>query len=215
MSDTAAEPSSTRPGIATLAGRDADLSRVVEAYGPPPAWLREPGASSLVLFVLEQQISLDAARAHHQRLLAASGGAFDPDRVLALDDEAMLAAGISRQKRRYVRGIAEAMLDGSLDLDAVAAADDDEARRLLTALLGVGAWTADCYLLFCLDRPDVWPIGDIALQQAAAEVLERDTRLTAAELAAAGEVWRPYRSDAARILWHHYLNTRGRGAGPA
>lgn len=199
-----------RPGVAALVEGYPALAAVVDEHGAPPAWEREPGFGVLVLFILEQQISLDAARAHFDRLAEACGGAVAPERVVALDDETMLAAGVSRQKRRYLRVLSEMLLDGRLDLDAVATATDAEARRMLTSVTGIGAWTADCYLMFCLRRPDVWPVGDIALQQAAAEVLDRPTRLTQAELAEVGERWRPHRSEAARILWHQYLTTRGR-----
>lgn len=203
-----------RPAVAALAASDEHLARVVATHGQPPTWSRPAELATLVLFILEQQISLDAARAHFRRLTEACGGVLGPDALLALDDDAMLAAGVSRQKRRYVRALAAAVADGEVDLAALHERDDAEVRRTLTSVTGIGAWTADCYLLFCLDRPDVWPVGDIALQRGAAEVLGRGERLTPSELAAVGDRWRPHRSEAARLLWHHYLVTRGRGAGP-
>ncbi len=199
-----------RPGIAALVERDPDLARVVAELGPPPVWERAPGLAALVLFVLEQQVSLMAARAHFDRLVAACGGELTPTGLLSLDDATLLTAGVSRQKRRYLRALAGDVADGRLDLDGLADADDAEVRRALMSVTGIGAWTADCYLLFCLRRPDVWPVGDIALQQAAADVLGRPARLSARELAEVGERWRPHRSEAARILWHHYLTTRNR-----
>jgi DNA-3-methyladenine glycosylase II len=205
---------SLRPGVAALVAADPALARVVAEHGEPPRWQRPAGLPTVVLLVLEQQISLDAARAHFDRLVAACGGALAPDRLLDLDDDTLLAAGVSRQKRRYLRDLATRVVDGRLDLDGLADRDDDGVRRSLTAVLGIGAWTADCYLLAALGRPDVWPVGDVALQQGAAEVLDLPDRPDAAALSALGERWRPHRSEAARLLWHAYLRRRGRAVSP-
>ena len=120
------------------------------------------------------------------------------------------ADGVSRQKDRYLRALATAVDTGALDLDALAALPDDDVTRQVTALPGIGRWTAEAYLLACLDRPDVWPVGDRALQVAVAERLALDQVPTQRELEQIGERWRPHRSTAARLLWHGYLTRRGR-----
>lgn len=196
--------------VAALVARDADLARVVEAHGPPPAWRRPPGFATLTLQVLEQQVSLGAAAAHFARLEDATGGRVTPAAVLALDDDTMFAAGVSRQKRRYVRALARAVQDGDLDLERLAERGDDDVRAVLTRLPGIGPWTADCHLLFALGRPDVFPTGDRALQVAAGEVLGHAPVPTPRELAVIAARWAPRRSAAARILWHDYLTRRGR-----
>jgi DNA-3-methyladenine glycosylase II len=125
-------------------------------------------------------------------------------------DDELRADGFSRQKTRYVRLLAEDTLTGELDLDGLAGLPDDDARDRLLALTGIGPWTADVYLLSCLRRPDVWPVGDRALQVGTAELLALDDVPSSAELAAVGERWKPLRSAAARIVWHSYLTARGR-----
>ena len=196
-----------------LTAADPDLARVVAQHGVPQLWLRPTGFPSLVLFVLEQQVSLASAAAAYRRVLARIG-TMAPGPLLATTPGQLREDGVSRQKDRYLRALAEAVQGGSLDLDGLAIAGDDEVRTALMALPGVGAWTADVYLLACLGRPDLWPVGDRALQVAAAEALGLDAVPTPDELAAIGERWRPHRSTAARLLWHGYLARRGRTETP-
>lgn len=199
--------------VDVLAARDADLARVVKAYGPPPLWARPPGFATLVYIILEQQVSLASARAAFERLRAASGGAPTPERFLRFGDAELLAIGFSRQKAGYVRRLSSDLIEGGVDLDAIGAMDDAHAHAALVRLHGVGPWTADIYLLEALLRPDTWPAGDLALATAAQEVKGLATRLTPGELAGLGEAWRPWRAVAARICWHDYLCRRGRSAG--
>ena len=196
--------------VAAVTARDPVLAAAVARWGVPPRWSREPGFGTLVHLVLEQQLSLDAARAHLEALRRACGGALTPAGVLDLDDATLRAAGVSRQKTRYLRDLAERISTGRLDLAGLATLPDDDARAELTAVLGIGAWTADCYLLFALDRPDVLPAGDLALQEAVRDLDGAAARPSPAELTARAEPWRPHRSAAARVLWHHYLSVRGR-----
>jgi DNA-3-methyladenine glycosylase II len=198
-----------RRTVKALCASDPALASIVERFGAPPLWRREPGFATLVLLILEQQVSLASARAAFDRLTAEIG-AVEPGRLLALDDTTLRQVGFSRQKTRYARALAAALLDGSLDLDALATLGDDAARGALVALPGIGPWTADVYLLACLGRPDLWPVGDIALQTATQRALGLPARPTAAELEAIGERWRPHRSTAAQLLWHLYLGERGR-----
>ena len=192
---------------AALAEADRDLGRVVEAFGLPVLRHRKPGFPTLLLLILEQQVSLASARATYQRLEAQLGGVPDPDGFLALDDDALRRIGLSRQKARYGRALARAIADGALRLDRLARLDDDEARVRLTAITGIGAWTADVYLMTALRRPDIWPVGDLALAVAAERGKRLSTRPDPAALVEMGEAWRPWRAVAARLLWHYYLST--------
>src|SRR5690606_9444895 len=167
-----------------------------------------PSFATLVLLILEQQVSLTSAAAAFRRL--AASGPVEPARVSTLDDAALAAAGFSRQKMRYVRALAAAVASGELTLEALVDLPDAEARTALLRHPGIGPWTADVFLLSSLGRPDIWPVGDRALQVGAAEVLGLSTVPSPAELETLGERWRPRRSTASLILWHAYLAARGR-----
>ena len=192
-----------------LCATDDSLAGVVAEHGTPELWLRPPGFASLVLLILEQQVSLASAAAAYGKVLDRIG-TMAPAALSATTPEQLRADGVSRQKDRYLRALADAVVTGDLDLDLLPGLGDDEVRAALTALPGVGRWTADVYLLACLGRPDLWPTGDRALQVATAETLGLDTVPTPTELEALGERWRPHRSTAARLLWHGYLARRGR-----
>jgi len=196
---------SYRKGLAELAGRDADLGRVLYELGPPPMWDREPGFPTLVHIILEQQVSLASARSCFDKLLTAVGE-LTPESLLELDDDTLKRVGFSRQKTEYVRILADALDDGELDLDDLADLPDEEIRERLMHLKGIGRWTADIYLLMALGRPDVWPVGDLALVSAATRIKKLDARPSPEEFEKLGDAWRPWRSVAARLLWHHYLS---------
>ena len=190
----------------TLASRDEHLAVVVERFGTPPLWDRPPGFATLVQIILEQQVSLASARACFEKLCGRVGEV-GPATLLASSDDELRADGFSRQKALYSRHLAEAVLSGGLDLDGLKKLDDAGVRQSLTKLKGIGPWTADIYLLMALLRPDVMPRGDIALH-AAWQQLSSGPRPNADEFLAVAERWRPFRSVAARLLWHFYLNTR-------
>jgi DNA-3-methyladenine glycosylase II len=193
--------------VAVLAARDPGLAAIATRFGVPPLWAREPGFPTLVHLVLEQQVSLASAKAAFDRLVVTTG-TLTPAALLALDDGELLAIGFSRQKTRYARALAVAVDTGALDLAALDGVDDDEVDRRLTAVPGIGPWTATIYRLMVLLRPDAWPVGDIALAQAVAETRGLGVRPTPGELGAIAEGWRPWRAVAARMLWHHYLSVR-------
>jgi len=199
--------------VRELAASDPDLGAIVERFGPPPLWDRPPGFATLVHLILEQQVSLASAGAAFARL-AAEVSPLTPAGFLALDDVRLHAIGFSRQKAGYARGLAAELLAGTLDLASLSALGDEDARRALVALKGIGPWTAGIYLLEVLLRPDIWPAADIALAQAVAEVRGLPGRPTPPELEAIGEAWRPWRSVAARLFWHDYLSRRGRVIAP-
>ena len=192
--------------VRELAAADPALGAVVERFGPPPLWAREPGFPTLVHLILEQQVSLASAQAAFDRLRAAADP-LTPRSLLRLDDAQLLAVGFSRQKARYARALASAVEDGSMDIDRLASLDDDAVDASLTALPGIGPWTSTIYRLMVLGRPDAWPVHDIALAQALAEVRGLDARPDATAMLRLAEAWRPWRAVAARILWHHYLST--------
>jgi DNA-3-methyladenine glycosylase II len=191
-----------------LAQRDADLAAVLTTYGRPPLWVREPGFPSLVYIILEQQVSLASARATYQRLLAATNQ-LTPRRFLRLTDVELKQIGFSRQKTLYTRQLAEALHRGHFDLGELHDLHDDSARKMLIALKGIGNWTADIYLLSALRRPDIWPIGDLALATAVQEVKRLRVRPSPQKLEKMSAPWRPYRAVAARLFWHAYLCKRG------
>jgi len=186
----------------------------VARYGPPPLWDRPAGFGTLIHIILEQQVSLASAKAAYDRLLAATDP-LTPDAFLRLTDAQLLTIGFSRQKARYGRALARAILDGTLDLTSLDGLDDDAVQLALEAVPGIGRWTSTIYLLMVLCRPDVWPTGDIALATAVAQTKGLVTRPDPATLMRLGEAWRPWRSVAARLFWHDYLARRGRAAGTA
>jgi DNA-3-methyladenine glycosylase II len=205
-------PLAYRRAVALLVERDTDLGRAVSEAPDPPFWQRDPGFPTLILLILEQQVSIASALAAYQRLVAMVGD-LTPGSLLDLDDQEMRSIGFSRQKTRYARSLASAIVEEQLDLTALTRLSDADARTVLIASPGIGPWTADTYLLSALRRPDVWPAGDRALQVAAAEVKRLSDIPGPVELSAIAEPWRPYRAVAARILWHHYLTIR-RKMGP-
>ena len=190
--------------VRALATVDTDLAGIAERHGPPPLWAREPGFETLVQIILEQQVSLASAEAARQRLVWAAG-VIEPDAIVRAGEEVLREAGLTRQKARYLTGLARDVREGRLDLASVAEAGDDDARERLVSVLGVGRWTADIYLLMALGRPDIWPTGDLALAGAMRRAKGLAALPSAVEQTAIAEPWRPWRAVAARLLWHAYL----------
>ncbi len=201
-------------GVAYLSARDADLARVVTEYGPPPLWAREPGFATLVYIILEQQVSLASAKAVYDRLVAFTAP-LTPAHLLALDGATLRHIGFSRQKTAYVRNLAEVVVTGELNLAALATMSADEARAELMKLKGIGAWTAEIYLLMALRVPDAWPVGDLGLILAVQAVKRLPARPTTGELLEIGEQWRPWRAVATRVLWRYYLSRQAARAANA
>lgn len=197
-------------GVQALIDRDPDLAQIAGRWGPPPLWAREPGFPTLIQIILEQQVSLASARAAYQRLLAVADP-LTPAAFLHLDDNTLKLAGFSRQKAGYGRLLAQAVFDGSLEVEGLADLDDATVRSRLTAIKGIGPWTADIYLLMALRRPDAWPSADLALAVAAQQIKGLAARPGARDLERLSQAWRPWRAVAARLLWRHYLS----GSAPA
>ncbi len=192
--------------LAVLGDSDPDFGDVLATLGPPPMWAREPGFPTLLHIILEQQVSLASAKAAFDRLRQAAP-TLTPSEFLKLDDASLKNIGFSRQKTRYCRILSRAVADGSLPLDRLGEMDDNSARTELVRITGIGRWTADIYCLMALRRPDIWPSGDLALCTAVQRVKRLQSRPTPEELDALSERWKPWRAVAARIFWHHYLES--------
>lgn len=199
---------SLRSASRELAERDEHLSKVFKLYGPPPLWDREPGFATLLQIILEQQVSLASAKACFDKL-SANLGNVTPETVLLLNDAELKTIGFSRQKTAYARHLSEAILEKHIDLDSLFHLPDAEVKAELIKLKGVGEWTSDIYLLMALLRPDVMPKGDIALHSAWHK-LSCEPRPGSDEFLIIAERWKPYRSVAARLLWHFYLSEKVR-----
>ncbi|MBK8456666.1 MAG: DNA-3-methyladenine glycosylase 2 family protein [Phyllobacteriaceae bacterium] len=201
-----------RDGLAELARRDKRLKTVIAATGAVPLRRSPPGFASLVSIVVAQQVSKAAADTIHARLI----GLVDPltpENVLAGGEDPMRAAGLSRPKQKTLLAVAQAVADGVLDLDAVLAHDAADAIAHMTAVHGIGAWTAEIYLLFCAGHPDIFPARDVALQAAVAGAFDLAARPGEKELIRIAESWSPWRGVAARLFWAYYAIGKGREAG--
>ena len=185
---------------------DPHLRVVHEKYGTPPLWDREQGFATLLQIILEQQVSLASAKACFDKLAACLGDV-TPEAVLSLTDDELKTVGFSRQKTAYARHLSEAILERRLELDRLHRLPDVEVKAELIKLKGIGEWTSDIYLLMALLRPDVMPKGDIALH-AAWHKLSGEARPSSDEFLKIAERWAPYRSVAARLLWHFYLSEK-------
>lgn len=197
--------------VRVLANRDAHLAEALKKYGTPPLWVREPGFPTLVYIILEQQVSLASAKAAFDRLNAAVRP-LTPRGFLKLTDIELKRIGFSRQKTLYTRLLAESLFRRHFDLRYLHELHDDAARKMLTAFKGIGNWTADIYLLSALRRPDIWPVGDLALATAVKEVKRLRSRPSPEKLEKLSWPWRPYRAVAARLFWHAYLCKRGQNS---
>jgi DNA-3-methyladenine glycosylase II len=196
-------------GISELTVRDSGLAEAVLRWGNPPFWTHTPGFPGIVLSILSQQVSLESAQATFGKL----GSIIDsihPEAFLTLDDRTLRAIGFSRQKASYVRGLAHEIMGGELNLEGLESMTNDQVRKRLMNVRGIGAWTADAYLLFALRRADAWPTGDLALAIAIQELSGSSAIPDPQKVDRIADHWRPWRAVAARILWHHYLNKRGR-----
>lgn len=196
-----------------LAREDRDLLSIIRAHGYPPLWSRPEGFATLVHIILEQQVSLASARAALDKLIEKTG-TITPENVLALSDETLKACYFSRQKMAYVRDLATRVMDGMLQLASFQELSNEAIRRELTAVKGIGSWTADIYLMMALHRCDLFPLGDIALINSIKAVKKLPSTTSHEEIALLANNWRPYRTVAAFLLWHAYIIRRGMKVAP-
>jgi len=185
---------------AGLAKQHLELQEIIRRWGLPEFWSRRPGVESLFLIILEQQISITAARSIYRRLKAALGG-LSARRVYQAGPERLRSLGLTRQKSRYAHELARAVVERRLSVEGLKNLSDTEAIAALCAQPGIGPWSAAIYLMSALKRIDVWPPGDLALRRAIAELFPGTDTAT---LADSGERWQPQRAVAARLVWHHY-----------
>lgn len=200
-------------GLDALARIDPRLVAVIAAAGDVPLRLSPAGFASLASIVVSQQVSRASADAIMARLTALVDP-LDAAGILAAGEDVFRAAGLSRPKQRTLVALARAVADDGLDLAMLATLDPGEAMARLTALPGIGPWTAEVYLLFCAGHPDVFPAGDVALQSAVAHALGMDPRPAPRALYAIAQAWAPWRGVAARLFWAYYREMRGRDAAP-
>lgn len=207
-------PDWAREGLRALARRDPDFAGIEARAGPLPWRRRDPGFPGLLRAICGQMISNRAAAAIWGRL-AALPGALEPRGLLALEEAALRGAGLSRPKVAHARALAAAVAEGRLDLIALRAAPDEAAIAAIAAVPGLGPWTAQIHLLFGFERPDVFPAGDLALAAGLAHLKALPERPKPRALAEMALAWSPWRSLAARLLWHHWRHATGRPAGEA
>ena len=200
MGLTAAE---LQHGLDRLAARDADIARALALVGYPEPRLRDTGYATMLRTIVGQQVSFQAAASVWNKLEAELGAGCPADVLLERSDEQLRACGLSRQKQGYARSLAALTEAGELDFDALPA-DDEEAIALLTRIKGIGRWSAEIYLLFAEGRPDIWPAGDLAVQEAVGRIKRLPQRPSERDVRAIAEAWRPHRGAAAVFAWHSY-----------
>jgi DNA-3-methyladenine glycosylase II len=199
--------------VVSLTKADPRFAQALSVGGHPPLRRRADGFSGLASIIVSQQLSTASANAIWGRLQAAFNP-FDHSAVLRARAAKLARAGLSAPKIRTLKALAKAIDNGVLDLPGLIHRPADEAHQRLTALHGIGPWTADIYLLFCLGHADAWPAGDLALQEATRLLLSLKTRPTAKEMLPLAEAWRPWRGAAAYMLWSYYRAAKQREGAP-
>ncbi len=194
--------------IQQLVSMDQMFHDIYEMYGPPPNWTRPQGFETLARIILEQQVSLASAFAHYQKLKAYITD-FTPENIIVLSDHEMKSNQISQQKAKYLKALSQSILQNEIELESLGNKSTDEVRQQLTAIKGIGNWTTDIYMMFCLQSKDIFPIGDIAIINTVKELKQVTTQN---EIATLSEHWKPFRSLASYFLWHYYLKKRNRPA---
>lgn len=190
-----------------LARKDKDLAGIIRTYGYPPMWVRPNNFQTMILFILEQQVSLASAYAAFRKLREKTGYV-TPARILRLTDEELRACYFSRQKIVYARELARAVQNRKISLKKMDALQDEAVREKLIRIKGIGHWTVDVYLMHALQRTDLFPLGDIALVNSLKEVKKLSKDVTREKMLKIAEPWRPYRTIASMILWHSYIKKR-------
>lgn len=190
-----------------LGKKDQHLQSIINQYGYPPMWRRDNSFASLVRIILEQQVSLASAKAAFTKLKEKIGK-ITPQNLLKLSDEEMKASYFSRQKTVYTRHLAEMILSGNINLVKLKQLSNEEIRTRLKQIKGIGDWTVDIYLLFVLQRTDIFPHGDLAMMNALKEVKKQKLQASKEDIIKLSFIWQPYRSVATMLFWHYYIQKR-------
>ena len=190
-----------------LGKKDKELKFIIKNYGYPPMWVRPQGFSTLINIILEQQVSLASAKAAFNKLKEKTG-AITPAKLLLLSDEEMKACYFSRQKMQYARHLAETLISKNILIKKLAEHNDEDVRTSLKRVKGIGDWTVDIYLMFALQRTDIFPTGDLAMMNSIKKIKKLPATSSKENILAIAESWRPYRSVATYLLWHNYLEER-------
>ena len=194
-----------REGLDTISAADDRIAKAVELVGYPEPRIRDRGYRTLLRTIVGQQVSVAAASSVWNKLEAELGDEMRPQELLARDFDTLRACGLSRQKQGYTRSLCELVVSGELNLESLST-DNEEAIAELTRIKGIGRWSAEIYLLFAEGRPDIWPAGDLAVQEGVKRLLELEERPSEKRARELGEVWSPHRGAMAIFTWHYYAN---------
>ena len=189
-----------------LSEQDAIFIQIIEKYGLPKVPWRPQGLETLVLLIMEQQVSIESAKATFLRLKEIANP-FLPETLINISDEDFRSVGISRQKTSYIKGLSLAIINKELDLETLSEKSTEQVREELIKIKGIGHWTIDIYLMFAIEATDIMPLGDIAVFNTIKELLDIHDREAMEEYI---KKWSPYRSFATFLLWHYYLGKRNR-----
>ncbi len=192
-----------KKSLDTLAESEPGIAAAIAATGYPEPRLSDPGYPTLLRTIVGQQVSVAAAASVWNKLEALLGEGCPPENLIAQDFDALRSCGLSRQKQGYARSLAELVITGALPLDALPE-DDEEAITYLTRVKGIGRWSAEIYLLFAEGRVDIWPAGDLAVQEGVGRLLKMEARPSEKDIREIAEKWRPNRGAAAIFTWHIY-----------
>ena len=192
--------------ILYLQNSDSIFKNIIDKYGIPTIPTRPEGFQTLVLLILEQQVSVDSAKATFLKIQAAVK-TIEPERLIDLSNEVFRSLGVSRQKTSYIKALSEAVLTKQIDLESLSTKSAEQIRTELIKIKGIGNWTIDVYLMFCLQLPDIIPLGDIAVVNTIKELLAIEDKVLMQSYV---EKWSPNKSMATFLLWHYYLQKRNR-----
>ncbi|HLA55442.1 MAG TPA: hypothetical protein VK623_05050 [Flavobacterium sp.] len=189
-----------------LKSKDETLKFIHDNFGDPIIQFRDEGYASMVHIILEQQVSIASAKACYEKIKNQLGN-ITPGNILAANDSELRNCGVSRQKILYLKDLATKVISGELDFFTFPAKSEAEIRSELLKIKGVGNWSIEVYLMFCLQSQDIIPLGDIAIKNTIRELYDLHTL---EEMAVLSDNWKPYRTIASYILWHYYLKKRNK-----
>ncbi|MBS1934777.1 MAG: DNA-3-methyladenine glycosylase 2 family protein [Bacteroidetes bacterium] len=190
-----------------LAKKDKQLKNILKQHGYPPMWQRKPNFETLIHIILEQQVSLASAKAALNKLKEKIG-AITPKKLLELSDEELRSCYFSRQKTKYAKHLAWSIVNGELSIRKIVLLDDEDIRKALKKIKGIGDWTVDVFLLMALQRADIFPTGDLAMIKSLKKVKQLAEHTSKEEIIVLAEKWKPHRSVATMILWHSYIKEK-------